>query len=425
MSDHVDHRHPSGPSGYPPSADRRVRRCASDDRDNRLRRRFDASTERPASPQRRSPTTARLRRRIVGSPSRPADQHSDISLVRRAKRLIASSGRTTTASPGSVRPSPRTARLAFGEATGSDEAGWTDAALVIADVTAAGEASVAKRIELEGLDERTMSDLVARRSPCRLRRRDTPSGVDQSRRRCLGARHRDRRASAMSPGSGATDLEWAPDGSRLYIAGEEGVVVYSLDDSSTHTLVDTALAASLTVSPDGRTLAVERRRVNAADAVRPLADGRRRVRRSASLVSDYTRMHGIGPVWSPDGSHVVFQRKLRDDHVLDRRGGNLQRGARCHPRAGSSDGDASGAGRNPDAHRAPGDGRRATPGNRGSPTASPGPPTARRSSTSDGLVTRSRTHMPTASSRCRSAVLRHRSSWRSPPRGYTCTGDPR
>jgi hypothetical protein len=105
----------------------------------------------------------------------------------------------------------------------------------------------------------------------------------------------------------ATDLEWAPDGSQLYIAGEEGILVYSLADSGTRMLDDTALAQSLTASPDGQTLAVERRRVNAAerfDLWLMGADG------SAPriVVSDYTRMHGIGPVWSPAGSHVVFQR---------------------------------------------------------------------------------------------------------------------
>ena len=236
----------------------------------------------------------------------PSYQHSDISLVRAGEAAHRVFGSDDDAITRICPAFARDGSLAFGEATGSEEAGWTDAALVIADVTAAGEASVAKRIELEGLTN----------APC-------PIWSPDGRLVAFGAgihRHGWTKAADDAwvldtetggirnvTGVGATDLEWAPDGSRLYIAGEEGVVVYSLDDSSTHMLVDTALAASLTVSPDGRNLAVERRRVNAAarfDLWLMGADASD----AHIVVSDYTRMHGIGPVWSPDGRHVVFQR---------------------------------------------------------------------------------------------------------------------
>jgi len=59
-------------------------------------------------------------------------------------------------------------------------------------------------------------------------------------------------------GLAATDIDWAPDGSQLYIAGEDGIRVYSMADGRSRVLPGTAGTTTLAVSPGGQTLAVER-----------------------------------------------------------------------------------------------------------------------------------------------------------------------
>jgi WD40-like Beta Propeller Repeat len=197
-------------------------------------------------------------------------------------------------------------RFAFGEGTGDRETGWTNSALVIAEVTAEGEGASIERFELDELAH----------PPC-------PIWSPDGRWIALGADTADQRVARVVSdvwlvdtstggirvltGLEATDLEWAPDGSDLYIAGPAGIRVHSPGDDEIRTLDDTALSTSLTVSPDGTSLVVERRRTNAAqryDLLLMNADGSDQ----RMLVKDYAQMHSIGPVWSPDGSRVVFPR---------------------------------------------------------------------------------------------------------------------
>ena len=178
---------------------------------------------------------------------------------------------------------------------------------------------------------------------------------------------------------------------RLYIAGEEGVVAYSLDDASTGTLDETALQRRSRC----RGTAGPSRRAAEIDAAARFdlwlmgADGSDAAHRSSAIIRGCT---ASGPCGRRTATTWSCSATARRSPTRTGEEGTCSEEHDVILVQGRADGDAGGAGRNPDAHRAPGDGRRATPGNRGFPTASPGPPTARRSSTSDGRVTRSRTH---------------------------------
>ena len=120
----------------------------------------------------------------------------------------------------------------------------------------------------------------------------------------------------------ATDLEWSPDGSLLAIASgsddlfdpganalaDGRIHLYELATGSVKVLEATLGAYHLTWSPDGQRIAYNVNNVGEGDSdselrLVDLETGHQRV-----LDPGYRAFHGIGPVWSPDGDTIAYQR---------------------------------------------------------------------------------------------------------------------
>jgi dipeptidyl aminopeptidase/acylaminoacyl peptidase len=122
----------------------------------------------------------------------------------------------------------------------------------------------------------------------------------------------------------ATDLEWSPDGSILAIAGGIEAFIDGLRDSRIHlyepstgtlrTLEDTLGVSELTWSPVGARIAYSSGQPTTGLATGPrlrivdVETGHQDV-----LTAAYSAIHGIGPVWSPDGKTITYQRRVRGE----------------------------------------------------------------------------------------------------------------
>jgi len=132
------------------------------------------------------------------------------------------------------------------------------------------------------------------------------------------------RSITVLPDLLATDLEFSPDGSRLAVASggddllagnqlhDGRIHLYELDSGATRILEDTRGALTFTWSPDGGRIAYQRIADGSSDSqvellVIDLATDEQRPL-SAGPFARFGAIHGIGPVWSPNGESILYQR---------------------------------------------------------------------------------------------------------------------
>lgn len=224
--------------------------------------------------------------------------------------------------------SPDGARLAHGEAEGTADSGYSGAAVIVSDVDAAGNASEALRIDVGGTfpppcalwspDGRRVAFGVPTTSPLNPSSSAAGSEVWVV---TLEDQHVDVLSDLL-----ATDLEWSPVGSQLAIASGQADLVggqrlrdgsirlYDADSGDIRTLVGPSGVSSLTWSPDGSRIAYQRGRSFLGDGVDQEiwmieGDGSGEY----LLAGGFSSIHGIGPVWSPTGDYIAYQR-ICDTH---------------------------------------------------------------------------------------------------------------
>lgn len=240
------------------------------------------------------------------------DSGGDIHLVRPgqdARRLdVAGSDSADESCPTW---SPDGVRLAFGRSTGSSDPSPSGAELVIVPVGRDGAAGAPTVIALD--DFRPLPGFAP--YPCATWAPDGRWVAFAGGGEVWVAEPRTgavRRLPDLRP----TDLEWRPGTDELTIAGDIGpnrsaetaatpVTVYSASTGEVRRL-GAVRAAHLTWSPDGSTLAYQGGENDPGELRLVDFDGAND--RLLTRVGDAN--HGVGPVWSPTGGRIVYQRLL-------------------------------------------------------------------------------------------------------------------
>lgn len=208
--------------------------------------------------------------------------------------------------------SPDGTRLLYGRVTGSAGTSVDDAELVIVPVGMDGAIGDPTVIALDGFDVPDGFEV----HPCgiwapdgrwvALAAADEVWVVDTQ----TGAIRRE-------PAARPIDLEWRPGTDQLVIAGDmtnraawvsSPVLIYSVSTGELRQL-GSVEATHVTWSPDGSTLAYTDTDVDPGELWLVDADGAN----ERLLVADIGRaIHGIGPVWSPTGERIAYQRLVCD-----------------------------------------------------------------------------------------------------------------
>ena len=237
----------------------------------------------------------------VAFTERDSEDDLDVYLVREGEspRRVGGSD-TDTSSQACPAFAPDGGRLVFGQVTGSSRSGYDDdAELVIIEVGADGSTAGTTTIRVE--------DLGA--PPC-------PIWSPDGRWLAFGAGSEVWLVDTVTEelrrlaGYAATDLEWLPGTDDLAIA-DNGIHVYSVTTSDFRSL-DLEGAAQLAWSPDGTTVAFTQLDPSTSGDARYeahlwLADADGTNQRQ---IATYNVTHGIGPVWSPDGRYIAYQRAI-------------------------------------------------------------------------------------------------------------------
>ena len=232
----------------------------------------------------------------------PGAMGGDVYLVREGEspRRVAGSD-TDMSDQGCPAFSPDGGRLVFGQATVGYRSGHEfhedDAELVIMEVGADGSTSGTTTIPLEGL----------RAVPCPMWSPDGRwlafgAGSDLAQEGATEVWLVDTVTEELRrlAGYAATDLEWLPGSDELAIA-DNGIHVYSLTTGEVRSLGIEG-AKKLAWSPDGTTVAFQRASTSLwlVDA-----DGTNERQLTADPTNEQQlvdgSVHGVGPVWSPDG----------------------------------------------------------------------------------------------------------------------------
>jgi Tol biopolymer transport system component len=235
----------------------------------------------------------------------------DIYLVRpgeEARRLaVAGSDAANEACPAW---SPDGTRLLFGRVTGSSDTKPSNAELVIVPVGQNGAARTPTVIGLNGFEVLDGFDA----HPCGAWAPDGRwvafAGTGE-----VWVVDTQTGAIRLLPDLRPSDLEWRPGTDELAIAGDMGtnrraptlstpVTIYSVSTGELRQL-GAVEAAHITWSPDGTTLAYTGGEADAGELWLVDGDGTN----EGLLVADLGEAnHGIGPVWSPTGDRIAYQR---------------------------------------------------------------------------------------------------------------------